>query len=46
MHPAHRKPYVAAEHEFEPQHGLPEPLPCGERIVWQGGPLCWRRAAR
>lgn len=26
------------EHEFEPQHGLPERLPQGERILWQGSP--------
>jgi membrane protein YdbS with pleckstrin-like domain len=26
------------EHEFEAQHGLPEPLPAGERILWQGSP--------
>lgn len=33
------------EHEFEAQHGLPEPLPAGERILWQGAP-CWRLLAR
>jgi hypothetical protein len=26
------------EHEFEPEHGLPEPLPAGEKILWQGAP--------
>lgn len=26
------------EHEFEPQYGLPERLPAGERILWQGSP--------
>jgi Bacterial PH domain len=26
------------EHEFEPQHGLPERLPADERILWQGSP--------
>jgi hypothetical protein len=26
------------EHEFEAAHGLPEPLPKGERILWQGAP--------
>jgi hypothetical protein len=26
------------EHEFEPQYGLPERLPSGERILWQGSP--------
>lgn len=29
------------EHEFEAAPGLPEPLPSGERILWQGGPQ-WR----
>ena len=28
----------AHEHEYEPQHGLPERLPADERILWQGGP--------
>jgi Bacterial PH domain len=26
------------EHEFEAAHGLPERLPVGERIIWQGSP--------
>jgi hypothetical protein len=26
------------EHEFEAAHGLPERLPAGERLVWQGTP--------
>ena len=26
------------EHEFEPEFGLPEPLPRGETILWQGTP--------
>jgi Bacterial PH domain len=26
------------EHEFEPQYGLPERLPAGENILWQGAP--------
>ncbi len=29
------------EHEFEPVHGLPEVLPAGEHILWQGAPD-WR----
>lgn len=33
-----------AEHEFEAAHGLPEPLPPGERILWQGAPE-WRAMA-
>ncbi len=33
------------EYEFEPQFGLPEPLPNTERIVWQGSPD-WRSMAR
>ncbi len=27
------------EHEFEAEHGLPEPLPAGERVLWQGAPV-------
>lgn len=26
------------EHEIEPQFGLPERLPSGEVLVWQGSP--------
>ena len=26
------------EYEFEPQYGLPERLPAGESILWQGSP--------
>jgi Bacterial PH domain len=33
------------EHEFEPELGLPEPLPADERILWQGAPD-WRMLAR
>ncbi len=29
---------ATAEHEFEAARGLPEPLPQGERILWQGSP--------
>jgi Bacterial PH domain len=32
------KPHIAREHEFEAQYGLPEKLPNGERILWQGAP--------
>jgi Bacterial PH domain len=39
------KPYVAREHEFEAQYGLPELLPEGERILWQGSPR-WQLVAR
>jgi hypothetical protein len=28
----------SAEHEFEAARGLPEPLPAGERVLWQGAP--------
>lgn len=38
---------ITGEHEFEAQHGLPEPLPAGERILWQGhpaGPVLAREA--
>jgi Bacterial PH domain len=34
------------EHEFEPIKGLPETLPQGERILWQGGPAWWPLALR
>ena len=34
-----------AEHEFESSPGLPEPLPSGERVLWQGSPD-WRALAR
>ena len=32
------------EHEFEAAHGLPEVLPAGERMLWQGSPS-WRGLA-
>lgn len=35
----------AAEHEFEAEPGLPEPLPAGERLLWRGSPE-WRVMAR
>lgn len=38
-------PVRSAEHEHEAQHGLPEPLPAGERMLWQGSPS-WRLLAR
>lgn len=34
----------AHEHEFEAAHGLPEHLPMGEKIIWQGAPD-WRTLA-
>jgi len=37
--PGHRH-----EHELEPQYGLPERLPPGERILWQGSPDPWALA--
>ena len=36
---------VTGEHDGEPQRGLPEPLPAGERLLWQGEPD-WRLLAR
>jgi hypothetical protein len=39
------KPQIAREHEFEAQYGLPEELPTGERILWQGTPD-WKVLAR
>ena len=38
-------PRPVHEHEFEPQHGLPERLPAGEHLLWQGTPD-WRVIAR
>lgn len=35
---------MAHEYEFEAQPGLPEKLPAGERIVWQGAPDPWQLA--
>jgi hypothetical protein len=32
------------EHDYEPVHGLPEPLPQEERLLWQGAPY-WRSLA-
>ena len=36
---------LAQEHEFEVSRGLPEALPPGEEVLWQGSPD-WRRMAR
>lgn len=38
MRPVLRTPERAPEHELEAQRGLPEKLPEGERILWQGQP--------
>lgn len=40
-----QKPYESAEHEFEAALGLPEPLPVGEKILWQGAPS-WAAMAK
>jgi hypothetical protein len=40
-----QKPYESAEHEFEAALGLPEPLPAGEKILWQGAPR-WTAMAK
>lgn len=34
------------EHDYEPQYGLPETLPPGEHILWQGRPDAWALARR
>jgi Bacterial PH domain len=34
------------EHETEPVRGLPERLPAGETILWQGSPVAWLLARR
>jgi hypothetical protein len=36
---------VPQEHEFEAARGLPEQLPAGERVLWQGAPR-WQTLAR
>ncbi len=41
----HRHTSHEHEHEFEAARGLPEPLPAGERVLWQGAPE-WRALAR
>ena len=45
MRPAHRHTRHGHEHEFEAARGLPEPLPPGEGLLWQGSPD-WRVLAR
>jgi hypothetical protein len=37
---------VIVEHEIEPVPGLPERLPGGEGILWQGSPRWWSLAQR
>ncbi|MBS7789910.1 PH domain-containing protein [Roseococcus sp. SDR] len=37
---------MIAEHEIEPVPGLPEKLPEGEGILWQGAPRWWSLASR
>ena len=37
-------PPLQHEHEFEPVRGLPEALPAGEKMLWQGSPD-WRLLA-
>lgn len=34
------------EHETEPVRGLPQRLPAGEALLWQGSPLAWSLARR
>jgi hypothetical protein len=46
MKAAHHRHFASGhEHEFEPQRGLPELLPAGETLLWQGSPD-WRALAR
>lgn len=42
---AHRHTSHEHEHDFEARPGLPEPLPPGEQLLWQGAPD-WRLLAR
>ena len=39
-----RQVFIVPEHEFEPEHGLPEKLPSGEVVRWQGAPS-WQTLA-
>ncbi|HBB55427.1 MAG TPA: phosphopantetheine adenylyltransferase, partial [Hyphomonadaceae bacterium] len=32
---------MTKEFDFEPVRGLPEALPAGEAILWQGAPSAW-----
>lgn len=43
---ARHRPVVVVEHGAEPIPGLPEPLPPGERILWQGAPVFTALARR
>ncbi|MDH4051797.1 MAG: photosynthetic complex putative assembly protein PuhB [Rubrivivax sp.] len=45
MKATHRHTAHVHEHEFEAQRGLPEALPAGETLLWQGSPD-WRMLAR
>ena len=45
MSTGHRHhPGAEREHEFEPVRGLPEVLPAGETLLWQGSPDAWALA--
>lgn len=44
LHGHRHSPPGQHEHEFEPEHGLPEALPAGEKVLWQGAPD-WRTLA-
>ena len=45
MKAQHRHFAAGHEHEFEAQRGLPEALPAGEKLLWQGSPD-WKMLAR
>ena len=45
MKAEHRHFATGHEHEFEAQRGLPEALPAGEKLLWQGSPD-WKMLAR
>ena len=40
------KHFAGPEHGWEPEPGLPERLPAGERQLWQGAPDAWSVAKR
>jgi len=44
MKAQHRHFAAGHEHEFEAQRGLPEALPAGEKLLWQGSPE-WKMLA-
>jgi hypothetical protein len=46
LHGHRHSPPGQHEHEFEPEFGLPEALPAGEHVLWQGSPGWTQLAVR